>query len=212
MLLLLAACERLEASVGSERAPTAQGGVSGNGGAAARCDAAAPLKLYYWNARPQTVTDLIDYLVKIENATGSPVPLETLKIRYYFSNELPPPATLEVYYSDTCCSNKILFNEQVLTSLHSITPRQNADSYFEIGFMPTVGMLAAGDAVQVEFGFHDPDFALALNQGDDYSYSATASGDQLDWDACPGPRCLDSFTSCALTVYRSDALVWGTPP
>lgn len=202
-LVLLGTGCRVEAEVGSEQPPAASQG---------RCDEEAPLKLYYWNSRPQDTTDLIDYLVKVENASGAALSPSSLKIRYYLANELPTPATIDVYYSDTCCSNKALFNDQVLTSLVSSGARPGADSYLEIGFAPTLPPLAAGDAIQVEVGLHDTDMTFRSDQSNDYSYDANAVGTQADWDSCPGPDCLSSFVSCKLVVLQNDVLMWGTPP
>ena len=200
-LALLFGCTQ-EAEVGSD--PPAEG--------APECDSTAGLRLYYWNARPEKTTNLIDFLVKVENRNGAPIPLATLSVRYYFSDELPPPVTLEVYYSDTCCSNKIRFDDQVLTSVQSISAPPRADSYIELGFAKSVGELAPGDAVQVELGYQDAAFVATSTQSNDYSFLATATGTQAEWDACPGPACLKNFTNCALTVHQAGDRVWGTPP
>ena len=218
-LMLLARCVRLEAQVGSDPG-AARGGASNAGagtgnaadGGAGSCDSAAPLKLYYRNLRPSDVTDLVNFIVKVENRSAAPVQLATLQVRYYFSDELSTPALLEVYYSDTCCSNKSLFKDQVLASVHSVSASASADSYIEIGFDPSVGALAPGDSVQVEIGYSDPASVATSTQQNDYSYLASATGTQADWDACPGPDCLPTFTTCNLTVYQAGDLVWGVPP
>lgn len=199
-LVLLVGCTR-QAEVGS--APPLDGGSA--------CASAAPFPLYYWAARSEDKTELIDFLVKVENRSGAAVSLATFSVRYYFTDELTTPATLDVYYSDTCCSNKISFDDQVLTSVRSVSSAQ-ADSYFELGFDKSVGELAPGDAVQVEIGYHDAAFVSTSIQSNDYSFLATAIGTQLDWDACPGPACLPAFTNCALTVHQAGVRVWGTPP
>jgi hypothetical protein len=90
--------------------------------------------------------------------------------------------------------------------------RPGADAYLEIGFAPALVPLAAGDAIQVEVGLHDPDMAFSSNQSNDYSYDENAVGTQDEWDACPGPDCPSSFVSCKLIVLQNDVIVWGTPP
>jgi len=202
VLLLFVGCTQLEAEVGSD--PPAA--------AAPKCDSAAPFGLYYWNVRPEATAELIDFLVKVENRTGAPVPLATLGIRYYFKDELPTPATLDVFYGDTCCTKKSTFKERVLRSVRPASGTTRADSYIEIGFEPSVGELAPGDAVQVEIGYQDAASVESSTQSNDYSFLATAIGTQSDWDACPGPACLPSFTNCALTVDQAGMRVWGAPP
>jgi hypothetical protein len=185
----------------------------GSDASSGRCDARAPLRLYYWNLSVAASSTDINYIVKVENATGAAIPLSSLEVRYYFTNELPSSATVDVFYTDTCCSNKKTdFSDGVLTSLKSLPARPNADAYLPIAFAATVGMLADGDAVQVEIGFHDVGYARSLTQTNDYSYVPAAGGTQSQWNDCPGPQCESKFTSCSSTVHHNGMLVWGTPP
>jgi hypothetical protein len=204
-LLAASACGPVQAEVGS--------GLPPDGGAGdAPCAARAPLRLYLWNAHPTSTTNGIDYLVKVENAGSAAVPLAGLEVRYYFTNELAPPTTISIFYADTCCSNKIMLSDKVMTSLSTMPPKPNADSYLAIAFDPSLGDLAAGDDVQVELGFHDPQFARDLTQTNDYSYVTSATATQAEWDTCPGPSCPGRLSTCAITVYENNALVWGVPP
>lgn len=210
--LALSGCSPVDAEVGSGLPPTPNLDAS-EGGAASRCGALAPIRLYYWNTRPLESTTLIDYVIKVENATGAPLPVSSLKVRYYLTNELMAPGTIDIFYTDTCCSNKIVgFNSEILTSLQTIPAKPNADAYLEIAFTAAVGSLAAGDAVQVELGFHDPAYARSLTQTNDDSYGPTAVGTQAQWNDCPGAQCAATFTTCSITVLQNDVLVWGTPP
>jgi hypothetical protein len=194
------------AEASDARADTSDAGPLG------RCDALAPIRLYQRSVQVAASTSMINYLVKVENATGSALPLSSLKVRYYFTHEGGGSSRLSIFYTDTCCSNPIInFDADVVLSVQTLPPATKADSYIEIGFDAAVGSLAAGDAVQVELGFQD---AAGQNQTqtNDYSFSATASGTQHQWDSCPGPQCDAKFTVCSTTVYRDDVLVWGTPP
>jgi len=178
-----------------EAAGAADSGIgASDAGQVGRCDALAPITLYYRNGQVAETSPTIDYLVKVANATGRAVPLDSLKIRYYFTNELQAPWTIDVFYSDTCCSNKIV-NFNVLRSLLAIPATTNANAYLEIGFDAAVGSLAAGDAVQVELGFHDSGGGRTLTQTNDYSFSPAA---MPIW-----PR---------ITVYVYTTLVGGTEP
>jgi len=221
-VLLVSGCARVQAEVGSDP-PLDAGSIVGDGaprpldagdaGGSGRCDALAPLRLYYWNLRTAASSNDINFIIKVENATGAPIAMNSLEVRYYFTNELTPAATIDVFYTDTCCSNKKTgFNDAILTSVRSLPAGPNADSYLPIGFAPTVGSLAHGDAVQVEIGFHDVGFARTPTQTNDYSYAATAGGTQSQWNDCPGSLCESKFTSCTATVLQDGVLVWGTPP
>jgi hypothetical protein len=219
--LVLAGCAPASAEVGSapplDAASTFDGpsrpGDAADAGGRGRCDAQAPLRLYYWNLRTAASSTDINYIVKVENATGAPIAMSSLEVLYYFTNELTSSATIDIFYTDTCCSNKKTdFKDAILTSVQSLPANPNADAYLTVAFTPAVGFLAAGDAVQVEIGFHEPGYARSLTQTNDYSYAATAGGTQTQWDACPGPQCESKFTTCASTVHEDGILVWGTPP
>ena len=201
-MLAVSACSPIQAEVGSGPPPTVS-----------RCDASAPLRLYYRNAHVEDSSNVIDYLVKVENGSGAALSPGSLKIRYYLTNELAPPSTITVFYTDTCCSNKITnFNSEILTSVQPVPATAGADAFLEIAFASSLAPLATGDAIQVEVGFHDPAYARNLNQTNDYSYVPVAAGTQAEWDGCPGPQCDPRFTSCSMTLYRDDVLVWGVPP
>ena len=221
----LGACSAQHAEVGSDWPPGADAGDVGPtldgaspdanviDGGAGRCDSLAPLRLYYWNLTAASPSNNINYIIKVQNATGAALPFGALEVRYYFTNELAAPWTTEIFYTDTCCSNKITdFNDDIVATVQTIPARPNANASIGIGFAASLGTLAAGDAVQVELGFHDPGYARNLTQTNDYSYSPTATGMQSQWNDCPGAQCEAKFTSCALSVHRDGALVWGTPP
>src|SRR5262245_43956925 len=174
--LALSGCSPVDAEVGSGLPPTPNLDAS-EAGAASRCGPLAPIRLYYWNPRPADSSTLIDYVIKVENATAAPLSVSSLKVRYYLTNELMAPGTIDIFYTDTCCSNKIVgFNGDIVTALQTIPAKPNADAYLEIAFTAAVGSLAAGDAVQVELGFHDPTYSRSLTLTNDYSYGPTATG------------------------------------
>jgi hypothetical protein len=226
----LAACSAEHAEVGSEWPPDPDSGDSGppliDGSIAppdasndladagiGPCGPLAPLRLYYLNLTALSPSTNINFIVKVENATTSAVPLGALQVRYYFTNELAADWTTDVFYTDTCCSNKITaFNDRVLVTVPTIPPRFNANAYLNIGFAASLGSLAVGDAVQVEVSFHAPGYARNLTQTNDFSYGAAATGTQTQWNDCPGAQCEARFTSCSITVHRDGVLVWGTPP
>jgi hypothetical protein len=184
-------------------------GTLGDGGAS--CDLSGPLVLYYDNAQVAANANGIDFLFKVANTTGATLSLSSLAVRYYFTNEIAPTWETSVFYAGTCCgSSRAGFNADVNVSVVSMPPTPMADHYLEMTFTPAAGILLDGDSVQVEVGFHAPGFGQNLNQANDHSFIATATGTQAEWDLCPTQCAL--FHSCLMTVYKDGALVWGTPP
>jgi hypothetical protein len=183
---------------------------AGDGGAG-RCDPASPLVLHYDNQQVATDATGIDFLFKVTNATGASLALSSLAIRYYFTSEIAPPGAISVYYADTCCGNsRSGFTADVHVSANVMPPTPTADHYLETTFDAAAGELADGDNVQIEVGFHAPGFGQSLDQSNDYSFIASATGTQAQWDQCPTQCAL--FNSCVMTVYEDGVLVWGTPP
>jgi hypothetical protein len=180
----------------------------GDGGA---CDTSAPIVLYYRNAQPAANADQIDFLFKIVNRTGAAIPLSSLAVRYYFTNELTVAGQTAIYYTDTCCGNvRTGFSTDVIETVNLIPATTGANTYLETTFSSAAGAVQNGDDVQVEVGFHATGYTQTFVQTNDYSFSAGAAGTQAQWDACP-TQCAQ-FQSCAITVYENGALVWGQPP
>jgi hypothetical protein len=178
---------------------------------ASACPTGAPLALYYRAAQAAAQANAIDFLFKIQNATGAAVPLSSLAVRYYFTNELATWQT-SVYYADECCGDsRSGFTSDVTLTVNALAnPTPTADHYIEVTFDAAAGDLLNGDAVQIEVGVFAPGHAQNLDQANDYSFVATATGTQTEWDMCP-PQCAQ-FQSCVTTVYENGALVWGVPP
>jgi hypothetical protein len=181
------------------------------GAPASSCPAGAPLELYYRTAQASPVANSIDFLVKVENGTGFPLPLSALAVRYYFTNEITPTWQTAVYYAGECCNaSRSGFTADVAVTVNAMPATPTADHYLEVTFDPAAGTLLAGDSVQVEIAFFAPGHGQNVNQANDYSFIASAAGTQAEWDQCPA-QCAQ-FGSCVMTVYENGALVWGTPP
>jgi endoglucanase len=221
------ACSARDAEVGADWSPSLDAsfgdssrpgdapldGRGSNESGAGRCDRGGALRLYYRNLSATVMNTNINYIVKVENATGAPIPLASLEVRYYFTNELGAAGVTDIFYTDTCCSNKITdFKDAIVTSLEATPTSPTATAYMSIGFAPSIGALAVDDAVQVELSYHASGYTTSFSQANDYSFNTSAVGPQTQWNDCPGPSCEAKFTSCALTVHRDGALVWGTPP
>jgi hypothetical protein len=162
--------------------------------------------------QPAASADQIDFLFKVANHSGAAIPLSSLAIRYYFTNELTAAGQTAIYYTDTCCgSTRTSFNSDVAVTVTAISPPvSGADTYLETTFDSAAGVLQNGDDVQVEVGFHAVGYTQNFQQTNDYSFIASAAGTQAQWDACPA-QCAN-FHSCVMTVYRDGVLVWGQPP
>jgi Cellulose binding domain len=189
----------------------ADAGGAPEGGTAA-CPAGSPFTLYYWADQASAVANGIDFLFKVANNSGRSVPLSALDVRYYFTNEITPTWATSVYYAGECCgASRSGFTTDVAVTVSALaTPTATADHYLDVTFDADAGVLVNGDAVQIEVGFYAPEHAQNLNQANDYSFVATATGTQAEWDLCP-PTCAQ-FESCVMTVYDDGALVWGAPP
>jgi Cellulose binding domain len=209
-----------EAQAGQPDAPSDDGGdatgptVDAEAGADSsppgRCDDQAPFTLLYWDTNPGAV-DGVDFLIKVKNASPAPVNLSSLAIRYYITNEYSPGWTVSTWYEEVCCSSSGFVLGHTHASVHPLVPATaTASSYIEITFDSGAGNVVPGDVLQVEAGIiHGQE---PYNQTNDYSYSATNAGKQMEWDQCPGAALCTKFRSCNLTVYKDGILVWGTPP
>jgi hypothetical protein len=196
---------------------TDQGGVTDAPGGvsdASNCGS-GPFDLLHENVKPASPTDALDLEFKLTNRTGQTIPLSSMTLHYYLTNEFTP-GRLAVYYTEIYGSTaRTGFDASVLLALQPIASpaKPTATSYIDIGFDAGAGMLANGDSLKFEIGLVG---ATGLEtQTNDYSYVAAASGTQQEWDQCPsGPatqKCA-KYVSCVTTVYQNGALVWGTPP
>jgi len=175
------------------------------------CAAGGPYALYYRAAQTAADADSIDFLFKVQNASGAPLPLVGLAVRYYFTSEVPAPQT-SVYYADECCTtSRTGFTADVAVTVNAMpVPTATADHYLEVTFDAGAGSIEDGDDVQIEVGLFAAMHAQNLDQANDYSFLAADTGSQAAWDLCP-PQCT-AFQSCLMTAYVNGSLVWGAPP
>jgi len=121
------------------------------------------------------------------------VPLSSLKLRYYFTNEhsaqCPDNCAIEGYYANLSLG-AIVEVERRYVQL------EGKLACLEFSFEKEKAVLRQGEAVQTFQGFHTSPY-LPFDQSDDYSYDGMQT----------------SFVdSKKLTIYRDGVLVWGTPP
>jgi hypothetical protein len=182
------------------------------GASSSACPAGAPLSLYYWTTQTAADANSIDFLFKVVNDTGAALPLSSLAVRYYFTNEVTETPQTSVYYAGECCgASRSGFTADVAVTVNAIAaPTSTADHYLEVTFDAGAGDLAASDSVQIEVGFYAPAHDENIDQANDYSFIAGETGTQAEWDLCP-TECAQ-FQSCVITVYENGTLAWGTPP
>jgi hypothetical protein len=121
------------------------------------------------------------------------VPLRTLKLRYYFTNEhsdrCPDNCAIEAYYANLSLGTVVAVERRYVQL-------EGALAYLEISFENEPAVLHKGEAVQTYQGFHISPY-LPLDQSDDYSYDGSQTS-YVDWRK--------------IALYKDDVLVWGTPP
>jgi subtilisin family serine protease len=128
--------------------------------------------------------------LQLINTSTSAVPLNEIKIRYWYTSDGEQTQALACDYAPVGCPN--------LTSsfVKLATARPNADYYLEIGFTVDAGTLAAGGSSEIITRFNKTDWSN-YSEGNDYSYNSALTS-YTDWSK--------------VTIYRNGVLVWGTEP
>jgi len=132
-------------------------------------------------------------LYKIANTSTSAVPLTTLTMRYWFTNENPgDPLVFECDWAQLNCSN-VSGKFVVLTS-----PVSNANTYLDISFKAGAGSLAAGQSTgEIQTRVHHVNWSN-FNTTETYSFISDPSFVYKDTQT--------------VTLYQNGALAWGVEP
>ncbi|WP_245657555.1 cellulose binding domain-containing protein [Herbidospora mongoliensis] len=152
-------------------------------------EAATALKVQYKTSASGATADQVEPWLKVVNTGTTTVPLNTVKVRYYFKAD---SASQQYRFA---CSWAVVGCSTITGSFGAISPgTATADRYLEIGF--TSGSLAPGASTSdMQLRFYRADWQT-ITQSDDYSFAAQAS--YADWNK--------------ITVYQSGALLWGVAP
>jgi hypothetical protein len=132
-------------------------------------------------------------LYKILNNGTDTVPLSSVTMRYWFTNEAPSdPLVFACDWAQVNCSN---VTSQFVTLA---TPRTKANMYVQIGFTAGAGSLAAGQNTgEIQTRVHHVNWSNFITT-DSYSFISD-------------PSFVYANTQ-TVTVYVNGTLVWGTEP
>ncbi|MET0388214.1 MAG: DUF1592 domain-containing protein [Polyangiales bacterium] len=144
------------------------------------------------NAAPSD--NVIGPFFQLVNHSQTPIALDTLRLRYYFTNEhaalCPDGCLVESYYAGIHPTGR------GVTAERRYVAGDDRNAYLEISFVAGSPELGPDQSVEVQQYFHTQPYS-DFDEGDDYSFDAAA----------------DSFRDHEkITVHQGDALVWGEPP
>lgn len=132
-------------------------------------------------------------LYQIVNTGAGTVPLSSVTMRYWFTNETPAdPLVFECDWAQVSCSN-VTARFVVLA-----TPASKANTYLEISFRAGAGSLAPGQSTgEIQTRVHHVNWSN-FNTTETYSFISDPSFVYKDTQT--------------VTLYQSGALVWGVEP
>jgi hypothetical protein len=153
---------------------------------------ATELKVQYrWGDSPNATDNHLKPHLRIVNTGSTSVPLNELKLRYYYTIDSQQPQTASCDFALVGCANVT----RVFSSLSPVRP--GADTYIELAFSTAAGSIAAGGhSGEIQLRINKNDWSV-YNENDDYSFDALKTS-LADWNR--------------VTLYRNGVLVWGLEP
>jgi cellulose 1,4-beta-cellobiosidase len=154
----------------------------------------------YQNEQSGAMTAAIGSQLWIVNKGSSPVNLDDLSLRYYFTNEVTAQLTKSINWANIGVLGGAAMGfptgNITMAVVPMSTPVQNADTYVEFDFTGN-SMLPANEYVQFSWRVQDT-ASQNFNQTNDYSYNA-ADTSETTWQN-------------VVLLYQGQSVVWGTPP
>ena len=188
-------------TAGSTAGGTSGGGTSGAGGSGGSapvfdtgvCAVNPTMSLSYKQSNTgQQITGQYQFI----NTSSTPIPVASLKIRYFFTDEHTEGWMTSIYESQL--DNPYLpLGTTTLTIVPLTTPLEGADSYTEIDFTST-GNIAMGSTGTVSWDMQPNGYNAPFQiQSNDYSFNAADTAFTV-WDH--------------IAIYQGSTLVWGCVP
>lgn len=121
------------------------------------------LKVSSSNDSIADTVNIIQPLIEVTNTGSVNIPLSSIKIRYFFTDETGKAPIADMYYSsagnDKTTTNFVLYDSTSVAKKY----------YLEIGFNDNVTMLKPNEKVTVKVGIHTSDYSY-YSQADDHSF------------------------------------------
>ncbi len=157
----------------------------------AKTTAASALVLEYADAATGATTGAPGPHFEIVNNGNTSVPLSSLTIRYWYTEDGTQSQQFWCDYALAGCTN-------VTGSFTALAnPTSTADTYLQVGFTSGAGSIAtSGNSGDIQVRFNKSDWSN-YNQANDYSWSPTQTS-YAAWNK--------------VTLYLNGQLVWGTEP
>jgi hypothetical protein len=177
------------------------GGSSGASGASAGGSAGGPIAMpqngitvRFKAAETNTTAPVsgIEGEMHIVNTDGASIPLNELKVRYYFTNEMTVTPSFESRWGQLQSNNSMSFTfTGVISALP--TPQANADSYIEFSYNDALS-LDPGKRAVAAFRVWDATGQQKFLQDNDYSFTPT----EIDSDK--------------IVLLHNGVIIWGVAP